>query len=190
MTEPAAPQAAAAQPAAQPAAAQPAAARPGAAQTPAQPAAAGGTPRGSADRPAAAETPAQPAAAQPAAAAETEAAAPETSTAEASAATAPQAGAPQPAATGTDGAQPAATDSRTTDITAGQGGVMTDEVGVVTGDLTLRTELSGGQVVVRAQYKDADEWYTVTGAKAQLKDPADLEAVHAVAVGILNRPER
>ena len=78
---------------------------------------------------------------------------------------------------------------KSTDITAGQGGVMTDEVGVVTGDLTLRTELSGDQVTVRVQYKDADEWYAVTGAKATLKDPADLDAVHAIAVGILNRPE-
>ncbi|MBL7261857.1 hypothetical protein JKJ07_47060 [Actinoplanes sp. LDG1-01] len=66
---------------------------------------------------------------------------------------------------------------------------MTDEVGVVTGDLTLRSELTGAEVVVRVQYKDADEWYVVTGAKATLKDPADLEAVHAVVVGILNRPE-
>ncbi|MFI7596694.1 hypothetical protein [Actinoplanes sp. NPDC049681] len=86
-------------------------------------------------------------------------------------------------------ASPAGADSRTTDITAGQGGVMTDEVGVITGDLTLRTELSDGKVVVRAQYKDADEWYAVTGAKAALKDPADLDAVHTVVVGILNRPE-
>ncbi|GID31419.1 hypothetical protein [Paractinoplanes brasiliensis] len=77
----------------------------------------------------------------------------------------------------------------TTDIVAGQGGVMTDEVGVVTGDLTLRSELSGSEVVVRVQYKDADEWYTVTGAKATLRDPADVDAVHTVAVGILNRPE-
>ncbi|GAA2528066.1 hypothetical protein [Winogradskya humida] len=86
--------------------------------------------------------------------------------------------------------QPAAAgDSKSTDIVAGQGGVMTDEVGVVTGDLTLRSELSAGTVVVKVQYKDADEWYAVTGAKATLKDPADLEAVHAIAVGILNRPE-
>jgi hypothetical protein len=88
--------------------------------------------------------------------------------------------------TPTPGPEPA---SKTTDITAGQGGVMTDEVGVVTGDLTLRSELSGDQVTVRVQYKDADEWYTVTGTKATLKDPADLDAVHAVAVGILHRPE-
>ena len=77
----------------------------------------------------------------------------------------------------------------TTDIVAGQGGVMTDEAGVITGDVTLQTELSGDQVTIRAQYKDADEWYAVTGAKTTLKDPADLDAVHAIAVGLLNRPE-
>jgi len=95
----------------------------------------------------------------------------------------------EPAATQAPAAEAAAATSKTTDITAGQGGVMTDEVGVITGDLTLRTELSGDQVTVRVQYKDAEEWYAVTGAKAALKDPADLDAVHAIAVGILNRPE-
>jgi hypothetical protein len=39
------------------------------------------------------------------------------------------------------------------------------------------------------QYKDADEWYTVTGGRATLGDPADLAAVHAIAVALLNRPE-
>ena len=77
----------------------------------------------------------------------------------------------------------------TTNITAGPGGVMTDEVGVVTGDLTLRTETSGSDVTVRVQYQEADEWYTVTGGKTTVKDPADAAAVHHIAVGILNRPE-
>ena len=79
-------------------------------------------------------------------------------------------------------------DRRTADITAGPGGVMTDEVGVVTGDLTLRTEVDGNDVVVRVQYKDAAEWYTVSGAKATVKDPADADAIHAVATALLNRP--
>ena len=79
-------------------------------------------------------------------------------------------------------------EQRTADITPGPGGVMTDEVGVVTGDLTLRTEVDGKAVVVRVQYKDAAEWYTVTGARASLADTRDLDAVHAVAVGLLNRP--
>ena len=76
---------------------------------------------------------------------------------------------------------------RTTDITAGPGGIMTDEVGVVTGDLTLRSELRGGTYVLTVQYKGAAEWYHVTGTKIQ---PADgLDALHAQAVALLNRPE-
>ncbi|BCB85718.1 hypothetical protein Psuf_030310 [Phytohabitans suffuscus] len=78
---------------------------------------------------------------------------------------------------------------QTTDITAGPGGVMTDEVGVVTGDLTLRSELAGSDVTLRVQYKDADEWYTVTGGRATIADPTDLAAVHTIAVALLNRPE-
>jgi hypothetical protein len=79
--------------------------------------------------------------------------------------------------------------SRTTDITAGPGGVMTDEVGVVTGDITLRTVLADGQVSLQVQYKDADEWYAVTGARAPLAEPGALDAVHAVALALLHRPE-
>jgi hypothetical protein len=80
-------------------------------------------------------------------------------------------------------------DSRSTDIVAGPGGVMTDEVGVVTGELTLRSEVRDGEILLRVQYKDADEWYTVSKAKAKLADPADLDAVHGVAVALLHRPE-
>jgi len=78
---------------------------------------------------------------------------------------------------------------RTSDITPGPGGVMTDEVGVVTGDLTLRTELSNGTATLRVQYKDAAEWYTVTGGKVALADPKDLDALHTLALGLLHRPQ-
>ena len=85
-------------------------------------------------------------------------------------------------------AEPAGS-SRTTDITAGPGGVMTDEVGVITGDLTVRSDLEDGKLTVHVQYKEADEWYVLTGGKATLKDPADLEAVHTVVCAVLHRPE-
>ena len=78
--------------------------------------------------------------------------------------------------------------SRSSDVNA-PGGVMTDEAGVITGELTLRTELSGATVTLRVQYKDAEEWYAVTDGTAALKDPADLDAVHALAVALLQRPE-
>ncbi|MFI7072493.1 hypothetical protein [Micromonospora sediminicola] len=87
------------------------------------------------------------------------------------------------------GGAPAGPPARTADITAGPGGVMTDEVGVVTGELTLRTEHADGRVTLRVQYKDADEWYAVTGGSAPLADPASVDAVHTIAVGLLNRPE-
>jgi hypothetical protein len=80
-------------------------------------------------------------------------------------------------------------DGRSTDITAGPGGVMTDEVGVVTGELTLRTELDGSDAVLRVQYTGAAEWYTVTGGRVRLVEPEDLDAVHTIAVALLNRPE-
>lgn len=78
---------------------------------------------------------------------------------------------------------------RTTDIVAGPGGVMTDEVGVVTGELTPRTEIDDAKnMVLRVQYKDAGEWYRVTGGRATLGDPNDLDAVHTIATGLLNHP--
>lgn len=78
--------------------------------------------------------------------------------------------------------------SRTTDITAGPGGVMTDEVGVVTGELTLRTAADGDEVILRVQYKEAEEWYTVTGGRTKFSDRSVLDAVHDIAVALLNRP--
>ncbi len=82
------------------------------------------------------------------------------------------------------------TERRCTDIVPGPGGVMTVEVGVVTGPLSLCSELTdGGDVALRVQYKDAAEWYAVQGGSAHLAELADLDAVHAIAVGLLNRPQ-
>ena len=79
---------------------------------------------------------------------------------------------------------------RSSNITPGPGGVMTEEVGVVTGELTLRTEVDDHLgVALRVQYKDADEWYRVSGVRAKLADARDIDAVHAVAVGLLHRPD-
>jgi hypothetical protein len=76
----------------------------------------------------------------------------------------------------------------TADIVAGPGGVMTDEVGVVTGDLTLSSAVDDGTYVLKVRYKGAEEWYTVTGATTRARKDA-LNALHALAVALLNRPE-
>lgn len=125
-------------------------------------------------------------------------------------------------------------ESRDSNITNNAGGVMTDEVGVITGDLILRSELvtgptagrppsratpasvpttapaaaptrpagkasapapldggppAGGIVRLRVQYQGAAEWYTVTNGSCQLNDVTALDAVHQLAVALLNRPE-
>ena len=80
--------------------------------------------------------------------------------------------------------------SHSTDVTAPPGGVMTDEVGVITGRLTVRTDLNdAGDVTVHVQYKDADEWYTVRNARARVRVNDDVDAVHAMVVGLLDRPD-
>ncbi|MFF3215573.1 hypothetical protein ACFYYB_33710 [Streptomyces sp. NPDC002886] len=46
---------------------------------------------------------------------------------------------------------------------------MTDEAGVITGDVTLTTEAGpDGTVHVRIQYTGAEEWYTLIGSPAPL----------------------
>ncbi|HEX6340455.1 hypothetical protein [Umezawaea sp.] len=74
---------------------------------------------------------------------------------------------------------------------AGPGGIMTDDVGVITGELELRTVLAedGSTVRTEVRYEGADEWYALTGGHCALKDPEDLSAVHELLVGVLNRPE-
>lgn len=69
--------------------------------------------------------------------------------------------------------------TRTTDFVAKPGGVMTDEVGVITGELTLKTELAAdGTVQVLVQYLGAAEWYRVTGAPTSLPEGTTLDALH------------
>lgn len=56
---------------------------------------------------------------------------------------------------------------------------MTDEVGVIPGDLTVATGLlPDGCASITIQNTDADEWYTLTGSPLPLP-PGGLAALHA-----------
>lgn len=67
-------------------------------------------------------------------------------------------------------------------VTAGPGGAMTDEVGVITGDLTIVTTLRpDGRAAVDIQYTGAEEWYTLTGSPVAVV-PGGLEVLHAAVV--------
>ncbi|MCX5195215.1 hypothetical protein OOK31_15115 [Streptomyces sp. NBC_00249] len=60
---------------------------------------------------------------------------------------------------------------------------MTDEVGVITGPLTLRTTGGpDGKVRFEVQYTDADEWYTLSGSPVA---HGDAYALHAAALAAI-----
>ncbi|MBT2391959.1 MULTISPECIES: hypothetical protein [Streptomyces] len=52
----------------------------------------------------------------------------------------------------------------TTGIYAGAGGVLTEEVGVIGGDLTVHTTWSDGQAEIAVQFSGASDWYTMVGS--------------------------
>nr|WP_129667315.1 hypothetical protein [Phytoactinopolyspora endophytica] len=68
-------------------------------------------------------------------------------------------------------------------------GVMTNEVGVVTGELELRTSCGDdGTLSLAVRYAGADEWYTIQGHDYRLHDVRDHEVVHRLLVNVLARP--
>jgi hypothetical protein len=73
-------------------------------------------------------------------------------------------------------------------LTAPPGGVMTDEVGVITGELELATRCASGAVTVWVRYAGAAEWYRLSGADCHLHDARDHHPLHSALVAVLHRP--
>jgi hypothetical protein len=68
-------------------------------------------------------------------------------------------------------------------------GVMTNEVGVVSGELELRTRREeGGALRLDLRYAGAAEWYTLKGGGYLLHDDRDHATVHDLLVNVLSRP--
>ena len=67
---------------------------------------------------------------------------------------------------------------------------MTDEVGVVTGDLEIATRLlNAGVFDVRVRYAGAEEWYTVAGSPVSADGRSSLaEELHEHVVEYLTTP--
>lgn len=73
------------------------------------------------------------------------------------------------------------------------GGVMTEEVGVVTGDLEIATRPREAGIEVAARYLGADEWYTVEGSPVGVDSagglsPSELRELHERIVNHLTTP--
>jgi hypothetical protein len=81
-------------------------------------------------------------------------------------------------------------DERRSVIYSTVGGVMTDEVGVVTGDLEIATRLlNAGVFDVRVRYAGAEEWYTVAGSPVSANGRSSLaEELHEHVVEYLTTP--
>ncbi|MCZ0978749.1 hypothetical protein O1L60_04370 [Streptomyces diastatochromogenes] len=63
-------------------------------------------------------------------------------------------------------------------VVAGPGGAMTDEAGVITGDLTLTTAgRPDGLADIRIEYTGAEETYTLTGSPVPIP-PDGLHTLH------------
>ncbi len=58
------------------------------------------------------------------------------------------------------------------------GGVMTEEVGAVTGELELLTRPAEGAIEVLVRYVGAEEWYAVEGGPVPLESETDLGELH------------
>ncbi len=76
----------------------------------------------------------------------------------------------------------------TTGVFAGRGGVRTEEVGILTGDLTVHTTWTGGEARVAVQYSGSSDWFTMTGSPIPCPSEAESrtlheEVVHAVRAG-------
>lgn len=67
-------------------------------------------------------------------------------------------------------------------------GVMTAEVGVISGELELRTTCdNAGALTLAITYVGAEEWYTLPGEDYRLHDPRDHEVVHRMLATVLER---
>jgi len=68
-------------------------------------------------------------------------------------------------------------------------GVMTNEVGILTGELELHTTCSpDGTLRLAIRYVGAGEWYTIHGHDYRLHDPRDHSVIHHLRVNVLQRP--
>lgn len=80
-------------------------------------------------------------------------------------------------------------------FTSTTGGVMTEEVGAVTGDLEIATRPEGAAVRISVRYAGAEEWYTVEGSPISLTStappgPDELRELHQRILSHLTTPDR
>ncbi|MEY9968408.1 hypothetical protein ABIA33_006492 [Streptacidiphilus sp. MAP12-16] len=59
---------------------------------------------------------------------------------------------------------------------------MTDELGVITGELTVHTTWIEGEAQITVQYLGGEDWYTLSGSPVPAADEVTARALHQAAV--------
>ncbi|MER5861013.1 hypothetical protein ACFV2Z_38880 [Streptomyces sp. NPDC059688] len=67
-------------------------------------------------------------------------------------------------------------------VFTGRGGALTDEAGVVTGDLTVHTTWDGKEAQVKVQYTGTLDWFTLTGSPLPCGSEQHSRELHQAAV--------
>ncbi|MEU7022995.1 hypothetical protein ABZ990_20370 [Streptomyces sp. NPDC046203] len=70
----------------------------------------------------------------------------------------------------------------TTGVYTGGGGVLTDEVGVLTGDVTVHTTFVDGEARVAVQYSGASDWFTMSGSPVPCGSEPESRDLHDAVV--------
>ncbi|WP_406002578.1 hypothetical protein [Streptomyces sp. NBC_00829] len=77
----------------------------------------------------------------------------------------------------------------TTGIYAGSAGVLTEEVGVIKGDLTLHTTWSEGEAQISVQFSGASDWFTMTGSPVPCPSEEASRSLHQALVEAVRESE-
>lgn len=65
---------------------------------------------------------------------------------------------------------------------SGHGGVLTDEVGVLSGDLTVHTTWAEDTAQITVQYTGAIDWFTMSGSPVPCSCEEDSRRLHEAVV--------
>lgn len=67
-------------------------------------------------------------------------------------------------------------------VFSGRGGVLTEEVGVLSGDLTVHTTWADDTAQVTVQYSGAIDWFTMSGSPVACCSEEDSRRLHDAVV--------
>ncbi|MFF8913193.1 hypothetical protein ACF08M_07680 [Streptomyces sp. NPDC015032] len=67
-------------------------------------------------------------------------------------------------------------------VFSGHGGVLTDEAGVLSGDLTVHTTWADDTAQVTVQYTGAIDWFTMSGSPVSCGSEDDSRRLHDAVV--------